>query len=353
MSGAWIGDQHTSVDIAMREAAGWLAASRLSVFAGMSTDVAGARAAVALAERIGGVVDHMQSAALLQDLDVMREGGLMLTTPAETYNRCDLLLLVGPQLLETALIRRLFDGPDRRSIWLCPGRKIEQPGVDLIGSDPADLPGLVATLRARVAGRPIAPNQIPKVQIEQVAASLAQASFGVAIWSAAAIEALTLVMLCGLVTDLNEKTRFSGLPIAPEDNGIGVQQVLGWRSGFPVRTGFGRGYAEHDPWRFDSVRLVESGEADCAVWISALSSVRPPFRRAVPLITLAPEPEELRVAGEILIEVGRPGIDHDSIAQLDTLGALAAMEATTPNDTLSVSDVLAGIAANLPAARTC
>ena len=45
------------------------------MIAGLGTDVAGARAAIALAERLGGVVDHMHAAAVLRDLAVMREAG--------------------------------------------------------------------------------------------------------------------------------------------------------------------------------------------------------------------------------------------------------------------------------------
>ena len=56
----------------------------------------------------------------------------------------------------------------------------------------------------------------------QVAAELKRARFGVAIWSAAELDRLTIEMLCGLVNDLNEGTRFSGLPLASADNAPAV-----------------------------------------------------------------------------------------------------------------------------------
>ncbi|MDR3406930.1 MAG: amidohydrolase family protein, partial [Methylovirgula sp.] len=55
----------------------------------------------------------------------------------------------------------------------------------------------------------------------------------------------------------------------PAQNAVGVLQTSGWMTGFPIRTGFGRGYPEHDTWRFDANRLVDAGEADAALWISA------------------------------------------------------------------------------------
>ena len=66
-------------------------------------------------------------------------------------------------------------------------------------------------------------------------------------------------------------------PLAPGDNAVGVLQTCGWMTGFPMRTGFGRGYPEHDPWRFDGDRLVASGEADCVLWISAYRAAQPPW----------------------------------------------------------------------------
>ena len=57
-------------------------------------------------------------------------------------------------------------------------------------------------------------------------------------------------------------------------------------TGFPLRTGFGRGVPEHDPWRFEASRLIDSGEADCAVWISAYGTRPPAWKRDLPLVAL-------------------------------------------------------------------
>ena len=78
-------------------------------------------------------------------------------------------------------------------------------------------------------------------------------------------------------------------------------------TGFPMRTGFGRGYPEHDPWRFDATRLVESGEADCALWISAYRAAAPDWRRPLPMIALTGADADFRHAPRVHIDVGRPG----------------------------------------------
>ena len=161
-----------------RRPPGLIGKSRLTVVAGLGADVAGAQAAIALCERIGGVVDHMSSTALLRDLDVLRESGMMLTTPGEARTRGDVVLLVGDGLVESGLLEAM---PDLRTRALTPPaaegalRRIFRLGADeadmralagaaadsvskieTISADEASLPGWLAALRARVNGRPVA-----------------------------------------------------------------------------------------------------------------------------------------------------------------------------------------------------
>ena len=119
-----------SLDDAAAAAARLLARSSQPLIAGLGADIDGARAAIALAERVGGVIEHMHSAALLRDLNSMRETGVMLTTPGEARVRADVVLLVGDGLTETwpGLSERLLRPParpegvdvKRRIIWLAP-----------------------------------------------------------------------------------------------------------------------------------------------------------------------------------------------------------------------------------------
>jgi len=353
MDQAWIGGEPVRLEAAIAEAARLLGASRLPLIAGLGTDIAGARAAVALADRIGGVVDHMHSDALLRDLAVMREAGAFMTTPNEARLRGDTLLLVGPGLMKAwpALEARLLQAPlaadiggERRIFWLCPGKSAAMPAaITAIGRTAAELPTHLAVLRAHVAGRPA--GKIAKPMAE-LATALHAARFGVAVWSAQALDELTIEMLFGLIRDLNAKTRFTGLPLAAGDNAAGVQQACGWMTGFPVRTGFGHGYPEHDPWRLDARRLAESGEADCALWVSAYRPSVPNWKAAIPTIALSAgtEPSSLQVH----IQVGRPALDHDTAEHDAVTGMLVARAATQKSALPSVADAIARIAAALP-----
>lgn len=371
MERAWIAGEPATLDAAVAEAAKVLHASRHPLIAGLGTDVAGARAAIMLAKRAGAVIDHMNSDALLRDLDVMRSSGVILTTAGEARVRADTLLLIGPGLIKAwpELPPRLFGNmrqpkchgtAERQILWLCPGDDLARlpPAatiVETIGKDPNDLPTLLAVLRARVAGRPTGKIRISSKTLDDLSAGLKASRFGVAIWSAATLDALTIEMLCGLLDDLNTTTRFCGLPLSPGDNAAGVLQTCGWLTGFPMRSGFRRGSPQHDPWLFDGCRLVESGETDCVLWISAYHAQAPAWGEAPLMIALTGRAASFRVPPHVHIDVGHPGIDHASVEHMLVSGTLAMVAAKEPSDTISVADALARIAAALPTAgdRSC
>jgi formylmethanofuran dehydrogenase subunit B len=349
-----------SLDAAAAGAALLLARSRQPLIAGLGADIDGARAAIALAERVGGVIEHRHSAALLRDLDCLRETGIMLTTPGEARVRADVVLLVGDGLTEAwpSLTERLLAPParpegvdvKRRIIWLAPaiGARIGgfEGDIEIWRAERgATLAVNLAALRARVKNRPIANPRIarsalPLSVLDALAAALNGARFGVAVWTAESLGALEIEMLHGLVRDLNDTTRFSTLPLPALDNGTGVLAACGWTTGFPMRTGFGAGVPIHDPWRFDVERLVASGETDCVLWISALGAVPPTWQRAVNLIALCERTTQFAEEPNVRITVGRPGVDHDAIMHSSDVGTLVAATASARSGAPSVAEAL-------------
>jgi formylmethanofuran dehydrogenase subunit B len=359
---ASIDGARASLDDAAAAAARLLARSGQPLIAGLGADIEGARAAIRLAERVGGVIEHMHSAALLRDLDCLRETGVMLTTPGEARVRADVVLLVGDGLTEAwpHLKERLLAAParpegvdvKRRIVWLAPQPGATIPGFDGdievfaagLGATPA---ANLAALRARVKGRPVAQTQVPLAALDALAVTLKDARFGVAVWTAESLGALDIEMLNGLVRDLNETTRFSTLPLAPPDNGVGVLAACGWTTGLPVRTGFGAGVPIHDPWRFDAERLVASGETDCVLWISAFGAAPPPWRSAANFIALCEPTARFAEEPNVRIAVGRPGLDHDAVMHSSDAGALVAVTASARSAALSVAQAIERIGACL------
>jgi formylmethanofuran dehydrogenase subunit B len=351
-----------SLDEAAAAAARLLARSHQPLVAGLGADIDGARAAIALAKRVGGVIEHMHSAAVLRDLDCLRETGIMLTTPGEARVRADVVVLVGDGLTEAwpALNERLLrplarpDGVDvaRRIVWLSPHADARISGFDgdievVAAGLGATLAANLAALRARVKGRPVALTQLSLSALDTLASIVKAARFGVAVWTAGSLGALEIEMLHGLVRDLNDTTRFSTLPLPALDNAAGVLAASGWTTGFPMRTGFGAGAPIHDPWRFDAERLVGSGETDCVVWISSFGATPPAWRSAVNVIALCEPMTQFVKAPNVHISVGRPGVDHDAVMHSSDVGTLVAATASARSGALSVADALERIGACL------
>ncbi|HWA16775.1 MAG TPA: hypothetical protein VG817_10085, partial [Gemmatimonadales bacterium] len=137
---ARIRGESTTVDAAIAEAARLLSQARQPLLGGLSTDLAGARAAARLADRVGGVVDHMNSAVSLRNLLVLQDGGWVTTTLSEVRNHADLLVIVGsdisrrhPRLVERTVLHRetLYDS-ERSCRLLLLG--VEPGSIELAGA---------------------------------------------------------------------------------------------------------------------------------------------------------------------------------------------------------------------------
>jgi formylmethanofuran dehydrogenase subunit B len=358
MVDARIDGKPASLEAAVARAAEILSRARLPVVAGLGADVAGASAAILLAERLRGAYDHMHSNEIFTDLDVLRQAGAMMTTPAVARLHADVLVFIGDDLTEIwpELIQRLKPGAvppyqlelePRQFIWIAPPKASPIDGVAFKALETANLQDTLAALRARVAGRPIAASEEETRQLDEIAAILNKAHYGVLVWGPRKLDRLSIEMATGLILDLNKTTRFSSLPLGAADDAAGVVQASGWSTGFPVRTSFGRAYPEHDTWRFSADRLVESGEADAALWISAYSESAPGWKRKIPLVALVAKGTQFTAEPEVRIEIGRPGVDYDGADYAREVGAIVAREAAQPGGLASAASIIANIAQHI------
>jgi len=367
MSQATLDGKPIALDDAYAAAAKILGAARSPVVAGLSADVPGARAAILLAERLRGAYDHLASADSLADLDAVRSFGGFSTTPNEARVRGDVVLLIGSGLTSAwpTIFERLAlgnaprhgsgAGKPRKILWLG-GTASEAAAVgapvELIPASTAEIAATLGVWRARLGGRRVALDAEKTKAADAIVETLKGAHFGVAIWSAAALEPLTVESIQALLTDLNTTLRFTGIAIGARSGASGVGQASGWMTGFPVRTGFGRARPEHDPWRFEAARLVDSGEADAALWIAAHDGEAPPWsRRDIPLVTLGPAGSG---AGRgLFIAVGRPGVDHDAVEFSQDAACMTLRAASAPGAAPTVAAVVAAIDARISEVSSC
>jgi len=94
LQNAWIDGKPASTQEAVSAAAELIGRSRLPLVTGLSTDIAGIKAAVALAQIAGGAIDHAASKGIYPLISAMRDSGMMLAAPSEIRRRADRVLVV-------------------------------------------------------------------------------------------------------------------------------------------------------------------------------------------------------------------------------------------------------------------
>jgi len=321
----------TPLDVAAKEAAKLLRGAHQPLFAGLGSDAAGARAAGRLAERCGGVLDHMNSAAALRNLFVLQDRGWMTTTMSEVRNRADLLVVAGtdivsrfPRFFERCIANSetLF-AKDRRCEVIClgpalpGGTKLSGPAPRVVACDVSRLHEALGVIRALLGGRPLQAKEaagVPLAVWNEVTEKMRTARYGVLAWAVADFDfphaELTVHALCDLIRDLNQTTRFSGFPLGGSEGDLTADAVGLWQTGFGSRTSLGRGTPEYDPYHLSTRGLLERGEADVLFWISSFDQTRTPPSTTIPTIVLGAAGMALKKEPAVFIPVGTPGVDH-------------------------------------------
>jgi formylmethanofuran dehydrogenase subunit B len=318
---------------AMAHAAGLLKNSRRPLFAGLATDVQGMRGLAALAETAGAVMDHRNSPAKFRNIFTVQSQGWITTTFAEVRNRADLIIMVGttavknfprfferlvwpatPMFLEDIETRRVVMlGPESCAQATSPAGRAAQHLPCAI----EDLPDVVAALRARFNGASLDGDAVAGIPLSALDALIEQiraARYCVFVWAAPDLPAqhgeLTVQMLSGLLTELNQTLRAAGLPLGGNDGDFSADAVLLWQTGFPFRVSLAEDRPVYDPYLQSAEGLLARGEADLLLWTAALAP-HPAPATSLPTIVLAGAGAAPDDKVDVWIPVATPGVDGD------------------------------------------
>ncbi|HSV71138.1 MAG TPA: formylmethanofuran dehydrogenase [Methylibium sp.] len=306
------------LEAALDAAARVLATSRQPLFAGLGTDVDGARALYPLACATGAISDAANGDALLHTLRALQDRGQFTTTLAEVRNRADIIVCFGsssPREALPELWRRFGVGeplvaqrelvfvgaPADAALAGRPG--VTASSVPLVG----DLFDTVALLAALLAQRRVA--HAPPA-LAALAERLRAARYAVLVFEAVRLPAqgaLIVEALNNIVTTLNRTTRAGLLPLAGADGSASANQVHAWLSGVPLRSRAGPLGLEHEPLRWGADALLGSGAVDALLWVASFGTepARPPAD--LPTIVLG-GPGVAAPAKGVYIPVTTPGI---------------------------------------------
>lgn len=327
--------KEVTLDQAVSHIADLLINSKQPLIAGLGTDLNGARAAMALADKSGATIDSYYSPAAFRNILVLQDTGYMTTTLTEVRNRVDLLVLVGTDIEST--FPRFYE----RMVWNKEsmfGQDIESREVIYLGKTPsgdastspngkkaqviacdnADLPEVVSVLRALVKGKQIQAETVAGVAVSDLSAladKLNAAKYSVVTWSAGQLDIdhaeATIQNVCEMIKEINATTRSNGLPIGGKEGDTTVNAVASWQSGYPMRTTFNRRFPDYDPFLNDSRRILANDESDLFIWVSSFNTAVTPPQSSANTIVLGRSGMQFETEPEVYIPVGVPGIDHE------------------------------------------
>ena len=322
----------TDLPTAIAAAAKILAGSQLPLFAGLGTDIHGMRGLMDLADHCGAVLDHMNATAKFRNILTVQGYGWVTTTFSEVRNRADLIVVMGSDV--ASRFPRFYE----RLVWPAEAlfvpdlsqRKIVSVGTAQTaaaqspeGVTPhhipcgnADLPDVLAALRARFNGQGLAVTEVagvPVSALDELAQQIREAQYAVLVWVAPDLDfpqaELTTQMIAGLLGDINQKTRAAGLPLGGNDGDFSADAVLIWQSGFPFRTSLASGKPDYNPHLYDTEGLLERDEADALLWVSSLDSRDARPETKVPTVVLADAGMPVDDDVAVWIPVATPGVD--------------------------------------------
>lgn len=362
-----INGKEVALDQAISHIANLLINSNQPLIAGLGTDLNGARAAMALADKSSATIDSYYSPAAFRNILVLQDTGYMTTTLTEVRNRVDVLLVVGTDI--EATFPRFYErmvwntesmfGQDiasREVIYLGKqpsGEASTSPNgkkAQVIACDNADLPEVVSVLRALVKGKYIQAETVAGIAVSELTAladKLTSAKYSVVTWSAGQLDfdhaEATIQNICEMIKEVNATTRSSGLPLGGKEGDTTVNAVASWQSGYPMRTTFNRRFPDYDPFLNDGRRILADGEADVLIWVSSFNALVTPPQSSANTIVLGRSGMQFETEPEVYIPVGVPGIDHEGRAfRTDTVVSVP-LRKLRDSGLPSVFDVLSAV----------
>lgn len=343
----------------------------------------GQKAAVALADALGGVVDTTASLGHAAATTALQEVGEVTCTLGEIRNRADLVIFWGcdPASSHPRHADRYSIHP--RSRWLPGGRsdrtvvmigttdQLARWRLDNAGTTPdiaievtADQEfETLALLRRLVRGDVV--SDVPE-PIAQLVPIMKGCRYGVFFFGlglaggdqsqpavATAVDQVNVTSLLQLVAELNSFARFTARRMRQQGDVSGADNVLCWQTGYPFAVDFSRGYPSYNPGEFSAESMLARGDVDAAVLIGSetvhrFSDAARTHLRSIPTIVLDYPGIQSELQPTVGFTTAVYGLHTAGMTfRMDNVPiTLRAMQATTlPSDDVVLNDLRAGLPA--------
>ena len=351
-----------SLQEALVTAANLLKKSRQPLISGMIADVQACRNAIALTEKVGGVIDHVNGSRICVSNAIMQRMGEVKTTLSEVRNRSDCIVIFGANVLDKfpRLYERILSpaqslgnsNTKKKNIFILDLAKnvtslhTNDTGVNHIYLDVPSLDSLVHKL-VYVFNKPV--NTF--VEIDETTQALLdlhqlilKSQYTTFIWNVAEYKHETAEHTVQAITQCIKKLmtniRCVALPLGGSKAEITANQVSTWQTGVPLPVAFMSGSPVHDPNLFDSMKMLENNEADTLVWIATYNSKDTPPKADIPTIVIGHPNMHCESSTNVFIPTGIPGIDHRGLACRTDSVATLPLKSIRASDLTAASEVI-------------
>ncbi len=355
---------------ALQKACEILASAKQPLISGLIGDVQTCRNAIALAEKIGGVIDHANGARLRTNNAVMQRHGEVKTTLAEIRNRADCVVIIGSGILENfpRLYKRILspaqslngDTSTKKNIFVLDvandaDKSIQSMYEDItfLNFDEPTLESIIQKLHGIIAS----PNKISNKNTYAIQALLqlceiiTNSQYTTFLWSPGefnqATAEQTIQTLTQLIKRLMVKNRVVGLTLGGSKAEITANQIATWQMGIPLPIAFMNGAPNHNPNLFDGMAMLQNNEADALLWIATYNSSDLPPETSVPTIVIGHPNMKCNSDVQVYIPTGVPGIDHRGLACRTDNVATLPLKAIRASDLPAANEVIKQLTENL------
>lgn len=275
---------------ATRRAAEILRGAKAPLIYGLSrSSTDGQRAAVRLADRLGGIIDTTASLCHGPSIMALQQVGESTCSLGEIRNRADLVIYWGsnplvshPRHMERyALEPHGQFVPEGRS-----GRKLVVVDIEptatsaqadqFLQLEPGQDFDALWTLRCLVQGLPVSAEQaagLPLEGLRQLAERMKGCRCGVVFFglglTSRGVGHANVEALLRLVRDLNAFTRFHARRMRVYGDVAGADTVLCWQTGFPFSVSLSRGYPRYNPGEYSANDVLSRREADACLLVGS------------------------------------------------------------------------------------
>jgi formylmethanofuran dehydrogenase subunit B len=343
---------------AVEAAAAILEEARLPLVCGLGqTDCESQRAAVALAEAAGAVIDPAQDGTVGAASQAI---GLSTATFGELRDRAELVVAwradpvaSNPRLLPRLRLDRAGRAAERTLVVVDAERTATADEADEFIELPAELEfEALWALRALVRDVPLDRDlaaRLPLDDLEQLAGRLRACTYGAVLHGPAGY--VDTLGLLALVRDLAPIAHVVALPLRRDGNARGAEDVLAWQTGYPAAVSFARGHPRSRSGEFSAAGLLERGESDAAL-VVGFDAVRdlPPRAadnlRRIPVIVVDPRSTETAAAARVAFGTAAGGVQREgTIHRMD--GVPLTLHAPLSSERAGDAEVLAAIEARI------